>query len=84
VREWVSGGGALLVIADHYPIGTAVENLAQRFAIEMSKGFTDDPINYERESGVVSQLVFTRAKGLIGKHPITQGKAAMQMNASTA
>ena len=31
VREWVSGGGSLLLIADHAPFGTAANDLSKRF-----------------------------------------------------
>jgi hypothetical protein len=40
VRDWVKRGGSLLLIADHTPFGDAAENLAKRFAVEMSKGYT--------------------------------------------
>ncbi len=78
VRDWVRAGGALFLIADHYPIGSATENLSKRFGVEMSKGFTEDPFNYERESGDVSQLIYTREKNLIGDHPITNGRDATE------
>jgi hypothetical protein len=42
VREWVRGGGALLLIADHAPAGAAAAILASRFDVDMSKGFTAD------------------------------------------
>src|ERR1044071_9077954 len=45
VEEWVKGGGALLLIADHAPFGGAAADLASKFGVEMSKGFTLDPKN---------------------------------------
>ena len=38
VRDWVQGGGSLLLIADHAPMGAANGRLAQRFGVEMSNG----------------------------------------------
>lgn len=43
VREWVRGGGSLLLIADHAPMGAANQILAKRFEVDMSKMFTIDP-----------------------------------------
>jgi hypothetical protein len=48
VREWVRAGGALLLIADHAPAGPAAAILATRFGVDMSQGYTADPLNYER------------------------------------
>ena len=45
VRDWVHGGGALLLIADHTPMGAANAGLAQRFGVEMSNAQTIDPAN---------------------------------------
>src|SRR5215510_8160394 len=45
VQDWVKGGGALLLIADHAPFGSAASALANRFGVEMSKGYTFDPQN---------------------------------------
>jgi hypothetical protein len=74
VRDWVKGGGALLLIADHAPFGGAAETLGKRFGVEMSKGYTFDPENYFKESGNPTTLIFSREnKGLLN-HPITQGR----------
>src|SRR5689334_2348228 len=35
VREWVSGGGSLLLIADHVPFGSAAAELSKRFGVSM-------------------------------------------------
>ena len=74
VRDWVKGGGSLLLIADHAPFGGAAERLGKRFGVEMSKGYTLDPENYAKESGRPSTLLFSREnKGLLD-HPITNGR----------
>ncbi|HEX8903493.1 MAG TPA: hypothetical protein VF771_01485 [Longimicrobiaceae bacterium] len=72
-REWVRGGGSLLLIADHAPFGAATEALAREFGVEMSKGFTFDT-TAGRNAGNPTFLRFTRENGLIGDHPIFQGR----------
>jgi len=73
VRDWVKSGGALLLIADHAPFGSAAENLAKRFDVEMSKGFTFDPKNSRPASA--SLLVFSRENQLLVDQPITRGRS---------
>lgn len=72
VQDWVKGGGALLLIADHAPFGGAAESLAKRFDVEMSKGFTYDPAN--SVEGNASVLIFSRDNKLLATHPITEGR----------
>jgi hypothetical protein len=74
VREWVRAGGALLLIADHAPAGAAAANLASRFGVDMSKGYTGDPVNHERVSLNISWIRFSRANRNLGDHPITRGR----------
>jgi hypothetical protein len=71
VRDWVQAGGSLLLITDHAPMGSAAENLSRRFRVDMSKGYTVDPVNSE---GGGSSLVFTRSNQLLGDHPIIRGR----------
>ena len=72
VRDWVNTGGSLLLITDLYPTGAAAQNLAQRFGVEMSKGYTEDPVNHVTNKPGL--LLFSRERGLIGQHPITDGR----------
>jgi hypothetical protein len=75
IRDWVKGGGALLLIADHAPFGGAAEALGKRFGVEMSKGYTLDPENYVKESGGgPSALLFSRENKRLLDHPITNGR----------
>jgi hypothetical protein len=77
VSQWVRGGGNLLLIADHAPMGVAAENLARRFSVGMSKGFTEDSSNYFNIGGFSSSvLLFSRGNGLLRPHPITAGRDA--------
>jgi hypothetical protein len=74
VRDWVRGGGALLLVADHAPFGAAAEILAKRFGVDMSKGFTFDTENCVKDAGSPSILLFSRENRLLLAHPITQGR----------
>src|SRR6266568_4540363 len=75
VRDWVRGGGALLLLADQAPFGSAAQNLAKRFEVDMSKGLTRDPANYEKDSGIETFIVYSREHKLLPDHPITQGRS---------
>jgi hypothetical protein len=76
VRDWVRGGGSLLLIADHAPFGGAAENLAKRFEVEMSKGFTYDEAN--SAEGNPSWIIYSRENKLLLEHPITEGRKASE------
>ncbi len=75
VRDWVRAGGALLLIADHFPVGGATANLARRFGVELSNAFTDDPANYDKE---LRNILFSRENKLLMDHPITRGRDATE------
>jgi hypothetical protein len=72
VQDWVKGGGALLLIADHAPFGGAAAALSSRFGVDMSKGYTFDPQN--SVAGAPTQLIFSRENKLLATHPITEGR----------
>jgi len=72
VHDWVKNGGALLLIADHAPFGGAAAALANRFGVDMSKGYTFDPANCV--TGSPTQLIFSRENKLLGTHPIIEGR----------
>lgn len=74
VREWVRGGGALFLIADHNPAGDAAQILASRFGVDMSKGYTADPIYFDRITIDVTWIQFSRANRNLGRHAITRGR----------
>jgi hypothetical protein len=74
VREWVKAGGSLLLIADHAPMGAANQILAQRFDVNMSKMFTADEQNYDKESDNSGFIVYTRDSGRLADHAITRGR----------
>ncbi|HET6973619.1 MAG TPA: hypothetical protein VFH96_06305 [Pyrinomonadaceae bacterium] len=72
VADWVKGGGALLLIADHAPFGGAASALANSFGVDMSKGYTFDPAN--SVAGSPTQLIFSRENKLLANHPIADGR----------
>lgn len=74
LRNWVKGGGALLLVADHEPVGEANRILAERFGVMMGIGRTYDDPNSDMTSGTPSWLLFTRENGLLTDHPITRGR----------
>lgn len=75
VRDWVQRGGALLLIADHWPMGAANARLAGRFGVEMSDAQTVDPENTTPGGATPGLIVYTRQRGL-GEHAITNGRDA--------
>jgi hypothetical protein len=73
VKDWVNKGGALLLIADHFPFGSAVQNLGDQFGINFQKGMVEDSLNFDKVSNDYSQLVFSKENKLLADHEITQG-----------
>lgn len=74
VKAWVESGGSLLLIADHYPMGSAAQPLASRFEVTMGNGSVEDSMHYEGSDKYKDQLVFSRDNGLLKIHPITEGR----------
>jgi hypothetical protein len=74
VRDWVSRGGALLLIADHAPMGAANQILGDRFGVNMSKMFTIDNENFDKESNNPGFIIYTRESGRLADHAITRGR----------
>jgi len=78
VRDWVKRGGSLLLIADHAPMGSANQILGERFGIDMSKQYTLDEQNYEKETDNPGLIVYTRESGRLADHAITRGRNAAE------
>jgi hypothetical protein len=78
VRDWVRAGGNLLLIADHAPMGAANETMGLRFGVEMSKGYTGDPVNHDKETGSDTFIRYDPDNKLLGDHPITRGRDASE------
>lgn len=71
VRDWVSGGGALLLIADHMPFPGAAADLAAVFGVRFMNGFA-----YENERRPSVPMVFRRSDNSLRGHSITLGRHA--------
>jgi len=71
VRDWVRDGGSLLLIADHAPFGDAAAIMAERFGVEVGRGYVVDLKNSE---GNPTNLVFSVENGLLGDHAIVRGR----------
>ena len=68
VREWVRGGGSLMLISDHMPFPGAMGPLAEEFGVHMMNGFA-----MQREAPSNGLFVHTRKSGALGRHAITRG-----------
>lgn len=69
LERWVSGGGSLLLIADHMPFPGAAETLAAAFGILVTDGFATD------STCALDELVFRRSDRSLADHPITNGRS---------
>lgn len=74
VRDWVSAGGALLLICDNAPFSAAVAKLSTRFEVELTDGYTIDTSKYNKDAEDQTELLFTRDDGLLGEHSINTGR----------
>lgn len=72
VAAWVRDGGALLLVADHYPFGESARSLAAAFGVTMRGGFVEVPD--QRLQSNPATIEFYRANGLLMHHPITNGR----------
>lgn len=73
VKKWVLQGGSLLLIADHYPFGSASEILAKQFGVHMFNGETMDSVYFEGDSTYRDKIVFSRLNNMLQNHAITNG-----------
>jgi len=78
LRAWVESGGALFLIADHAPFGSAARSLAGAFGVEMLDGHVEDAGNAAPELPGAAFIEFTRAKGTLADHAITRGRGASE------
>ena len=74
IDGWVRGGGALLLVTDHWPYGAAVSSLAGRFGVTMGSGMVQDIQHNDPKRGD-SHLVFSEKNGLLRDHPIVRGRS---------
>lgn len=72
IERWVSAGGGLFLVADHYPYGFAAAPLASVFGVEMHGGLVNDT-THAVPGGGGNWIYFDRQNRLLGNHPITNG-----------
>ena len=77
VRDWVKGGGSLLLIADHMPFPGAAGTLALAFGVRFSNG-------YARDEKAQGPMLFKLSDGSLKDHPITRGRAEAERVDSVA
>jgi hypothetical protein len=81
VRDWVRGGGSLLLIADHMPLAGAAAGLAAAFDVEFADGFVRrDPVSdqhdlFTREANTLRDHAITRAGGGVSSVRTFTGQA---------
>jgi hypothetical protein len=78
VRRWVEEGGALLLIADHMPMGGAAADLAAAFGMSFTNGYASRPLPTR------GLFVFNRADGSLADHPIVRGRNPAEAVTSVA
>ena len=71
VKRWIEKGGALLLIADHSPMGAAARDLAVALGVEMRNSYAIDTA--QAVSGP-SNIGYVPGKGLASGHPIVRGR----------
>ena len=76
VRRWVSGGGSLLLIADHLPLAGAATGLAAALGVKFTNGFAIDGFTTaaERDAALSRPTIFTGASRTLGSHAILSGR----------
>ncbi len=67
VRQWVSDGGSLFLIADHMPMAGAAKELADAFNFEFTNGFAMDTLNQ-------GAIFFSRKEETLVDNIITNGR----------
>lgn len=69
IEQWVSNGGSLLLITEHFPFGLAMSPVLKKFGVEVHNGYTEDTLLNNKE--VPDALLFTKSKGNLNPtHPI--------------
>ncbi len=67
VRNWVAGGGALLLIADHPPFEAPAADLGKALGVRFREGVASP------EGDDSGRIVFRRSDGTLRDHPVTRG-----------
>lgn len=83
VRQWVDGGGRLLLIADHQPFGGAAASLAAAFEVQFTDGFAFEGFVEEAKREMIERpTIFRRSDGGLPDHATTRGRNEAERIAS--
>lgn len=77
VHACVESGGALLLVADHFPMPAAVAPLAETFGVRFYNGYAVDP----QTSG---PIIFSHSDNSLSDHPVTRGRSEQESIRSVA
>lgn len=81
VRDWVAGGGALMLVADHMPFPGAAQELGAAFGIRWNNGFAFDTLQLLQPSTCLADQevhMFRRTGGSLVAHPVTDGRGSQE------
>ena len=75
-RQWVHGGGQLLLIADHMPLAGAAASLAAAFGVTFTNGFAVEGFasEAERDSAFAKPTMFRTTDQTLRPHVILRGR----------
>lgn len=87
--QWVRGGGALLLIADHMPVAAAAATLAAAFGVTFTDGFavegaafrstrSETPEEAERDPEFAKPTIFRAVDQTLRPHAIMRGRNAKE------
>lgn len=73
LEAWIEAGGALLLIADHAPMGSAAASLGRALGVDMRSAYTLDPAR--SAPGNPTTIAYTPGGGLDTASAIARGRA---------
>jgi len=78
LNRWVTDGGSLLLVFDHFPLPGCSADLAAAFGIKVSNGYAADSRKLtdrtNQSVAIAGEIVFYRGEGTLADHPITNGR----------
>jgi hypothetical protein len=79
-RQWVGGGGQLLLIADHMPLAGAAAPLAAAFGVTFTNGFAVESFatEAERDAAFAKPTIFRTSDQTLRLHAIVRGRNAQE------
>ena len=79
-RQWVGGGGQLLLIADHMPLAGAAAPLAAAFGVTFTDGFAVEGFatEAERDAAFARPTIFRTTDQTLRSHAIVRGRNAQE------